>query len=176
MGGSMSGMYGPGRGGMTPFGNGFDTQRMSRGGGYIPNSARRQAGQNMRNPLAPNFGANPSTVPPVPQVNGTPSLVTNGLGPQVTNSSSARPSPSNALVRLPAHNATGQGGGLGPNSTLLPRNPAGQTSVRGPLNNTGMGGGGFGGGGLGVNGGGRGTMGSMMPYQQPPAGRVNIKL
>lgn len=159
----MSGMYGPGRGGMiSPFGNGFDTQRMSRGGGYIPYSVRRQA---------PNFGADPSTVPPVPQVNGSPSVVTDGQGPQVTSSSSARPSPSNALERLPANNATGQGGGLGPNSSLLPRNPAVQTSIRGPLNNTGIGGGGFGGGGLGVNGGGRGTMGSMMPYQQSSAGR-----
>lgn len=168
----MSGMYGPGRGGMiSPFGNGFDTQRMSRGGGYIPHSARRQAGPNMRNPLAPNFGADPSTVPPVSQVNGSPGVVTDGQGPQVT-----RPSPSNALVRLPANNATGPGGGLGPTSSLLPRNPAGQTSIRGPMNNMGMGGGGFGGGfggggGLGVNGGGRGTMGSMMPYQQPSAGR-----
>lgn len=144
----MSGMYGPGRGGMiSPFGNGFDTQRMSRGGGYIPYSARRQAGPNMRNPLAPNFGADPSTVPPVSQVNGSPGVVTDGQGPQVT-----RPSPSNVLVRLPANNATGPGGGLGPTSSLLPRNPGG-------------------GGGLGVNGGGRGTIGSMMPYQQPSAGR-----
>lgn len=63
-GGPMSGMYGPGRGGMiSPFGNGFDTQRMSRGGGYIPYSARRQAGPNMRNPLAQTSGRTPAQCP-----------------------------------------------------------------------------------------------------------------